>query len=947
MLRTEVAMALADKSSNLSALTKEWRQFLFPGADDITTADAYAQTFTYALLIARFEGAQLVTHDDAGDHALIDNAVKALQHEHGVLSEALRLLSDPKVFDEVATSATTLLRMIGAIDPKKIVKKDDDNPWLYFYEDFLAAYDPELRKKVGAYYTPPQVVDAQVHLVEDLLISRLGAEAGFADPTVTTLDPAVGTGTYPLQVLESIVESTPSHAKASLPERLRQGAKHIFGFEYLIGPYAVAHLRLSRFLADHGLEGDDAVAHNVLLANTLESHETSVGQLSFTFKEISSERERAQKVKADSRVVVCIGNPPYRRGTKTDLTTGESLGGWVTMSHPPSSAKVRDPATGRMVKDKGETGIIEDFFRPAREAGNGGDLKNAYNAYVYFWRWGLWKVFEQEIAGEAASSGVISFITASSYLRGPGFVGMREHMRRLLDELWIIDLGGDNKGGRKSENVFNIETPVAIAIGVRIGSGNHDVPAKVRYVDLSDHSAADKLSILGALETFEDSVLDWQDCLDGWQEPFLPAKNKTYLTWPLLTDLFPWQAGGSQIKRTWPIGETPEVLEQRWATLVAQEAARKGETAAQAFQRRLVRQRKQFKESRDRKVDQQYQALVGETRDPSISSLPPGTPAPTISRYAYRSLDRQWVIADSRLGDYMRPSLWRAHGPTQVYMTSLLTKVIGEGPAALAAADVPDMDHFSNRGARDVIPLWTDTEGTKANVTAGVLDSLLMTLGTPVSAEALFAYAYGLLATPAYAERFWEELTIPGQRVPITTDQELFLEVAAFGRELLFLHTYGERFGTPGQKLVVGSATYTSPISASTYPESIVYDPDTLTIAIGGVGRFENVAPEVWDYSISGFQVVKSWLAYRKFKRAGKSGASPLDEIRPQTWPDLDGSQLLSLLWVVERTIALHPQGSELLERVMKSNHVVATELPFPTEAERGPLGDVEDGLDE
>ena len=124
--------------------------------------------------------------------------------------------------------------------------------------------------------------------------------------------------------------------------------------------------------------------------------------------------------------------------------------------------------------EPGEVPILDDFVAPVSNAGGGVHLKNLYNDYVYFWRWALWKVFDS-----TGDGGIVTFITASSYLRGPAFAGMRRKMREVFDELWIIDLEGGSLGPRKTENVFAIRTPVAIAIGVRDGVSNHDQPAKV------------------------------------------------------------------------------------------------------------------------------------------------------------------------------------------------------------------------------------------------------------------------------------------------------------------------------------------------------------------------------------------------------------------------------------------------------------------------------------
>ena len=137
-------------------------------------------------------------------------------------------------------------------------------------------------------------------------------------------------------------------------------------------------------------------------------------------------------------------------------------------------------------------------------AGRGIHIKNLYNSYVYFWRWALWKLFET--TDEPA---IVSFITASSYLRGPGFVGMRQVMRETFDDLWIIDLEGDNRGARKTENVFDIETPVAIAVGVRYGSPQPTVAADVHYSKIVG-SREDKLARLAAISSFAE--LEWEGC---------------------------------------------------------------------------------------------------------------------------------------------------------------------------------------------------------------------------------------------------------------------------------------------------------------------------------------------------------------------------------------------------------------------------------------------------
>ena len=161
MLRDDVTDALKAPDSPLVQLAKDWRQLLFPDASNAQFADAYAQTATFALLLARSEGADPLT---------LDGAVKALAVEHSLLSRALQVLTDPKAQVEMSASLNLLLRVIGVVPQTTLV--DPQDPWLYFYEDFLAAYDPKLRRDAGIYYTPVEVVRAQIHLIDDLLTNR-------------------------------------------------------------------------------------------------------------------------------------------------------------------------------------------------------------------------------------------------------------------------------------------------------------------------------------------------------------------------------------------------------------------------------------------------------------------------------------------------------------------------------------------------------------------------------------------------------------------------------------------------------------------------------------------------------------------------------------------------------------------------------------------------------
>ena len=284
----------------------------------------------------------------------------------------------------------------------------------------------------------------------------------------------------------------------------------------------------------------------------------------------------------------------------------------------------------------------------------------------------------------------------------------------------------------------------------------------------------------------------------------------------------------------------------------------------------------------------------------------------------------------------MRPELWRAQGPQQVYMVGMLVQVLGMGPAVVGCTGIPDQHHFRGSfGDRGLIPLWRDADAIQPNVTNGLLEAIGSVHGTAVTAENLFSYAYGILAQPTYVKRFWEELEQPPPRLPITKDSGLFTRVAGHGARLLYLHTYGDRFGGPNDNGIVpqGQARCTKGVSPEKYPPGFSYNNKTEVLIVGD-GEFAPVTPDVWNYSVSGLQVVKSWLDRRKLKRSGRQ-SSVLDKIRPERWDFTE--ELLELLWVLEATVDLEPEGAALFAEVCTSDVFSREELPSSSDEERQP----------
>ena len=514
LLREDVAIAVANDKSALKRLSSEIREYLFPLSSDKDFADIYAQTLTYALLLARLNGET---------HLTATSAAAKLDSGHGLLAETLRILTQSRARAEIETPVALLERVIEAVDPVQLGKRGD--PWLYFYEDFLEAYDPKRRKEYGVYYTPQDVVSCQTALVAELLDKEFNKPMAFADQGVVFLDSSAGTGAYPLAAIEYALRKVEAElGEGAVAEYATRCAQNMYAFELQVGPYAVAHLRLTKLLMDAGATLPEDGLH-VLLTDTLDSPFIDPPVPPLMAERLTQEQRRAKKVKAHVPVFVSMGNPPYFR-EQSDDPSGNTRGKWVRYGD----------ATDHTRKDQTpERPILRDFVDMASPV----HVKNLYNMYVYFWRWTLWKMFEQP---DAPRRGIVSFITAASYLRGPGFTGMRQLMREAFDELWIIDLEGDNLGARKTENVFAIQTAVCIAVGVRYANQKRNALAKVHYSRI-EGSREEKLVKLKNVKLFAD--LPWQECFAGAQEPFLPERAGNYFNWPLVTDLWPWQYSGT------------------------------------------------------------------------------------------------------------------------------------------------------------------------------------------------------------------------------------------------------------------------------------------------------------------------------------------------------------------------------------------------------------------
>ncbi|MGH3626372.1 MAG: N-6 DNA methylase, partial [Sciscionella sp.] len=476
----KAARADADDPNQLfTALAHDWRNLLFPTADDDTFADGYAQAVTFALLLARTEGIDLA---GKGLHEI----GRALGPDHSLMGKALQILTDG-VSARFETTLDLMVRVVSAVDWPQIRATKAD-AYLHLYEDFLTVYDEELRKQSGSYYTPREVVAEMVRLTDDVLRTRLGCAQGYLSPNVLTVDPAMGTGTYLHAVIEHAAQQvTDTTGPGALPAAIGELAKKLVGFELQMGPFAVAELRASDLLKRHGAQVPTG-GMKLFVTNTLDDPHLEQTQLGAGYEPIAKSRRAANKIKASTPVTVVIGNPPYRERAQDE-------GGWIEHG----ALNVTPP--------------LDSF----RLDGNGKFEYVLKNLYVYFWRWATWKVFD---AHPHDSHGVICFITTSGYLRGPGFKGMRRYLREVCDEGWIINVSPEGMRPDVPTRVFpGVQQPLAIGIFMRKTDTTKTQPAVIHYMEITGRRAS-KYAQLRDLTLEGDQ---WRAARTEWESPFTPA----------------------------------------------------------------------------------------------------------------------------------------------------------------------------------------------------------------------------------------------------------------------------------------------------------------------------------------------------------------------------------------------------------------------------------------
>ncbi|WP_455110939.1 type ISP restriction/modification enzyme [Rothia mucilaginosa] len=888
----------------LVGLRKDWRDTLAPSTSNEEFADSFAQTVVFSLVVALSEGHELSLET-------FSTMAGRLRSQHGLLGNALGLLTEH--LDEKSSlynALAVIVRVVGAASWEYISGGKSD-VYLHLYEHFLKVYNPEQRKKTGSYYTPVEVVDQMVRLVDDALRTYLGKEHGLASEGVSVIDPAMGTGTYPLSVMHKVAK-TESLAPAARTRALNRLAKNLYGFELQSGPFSVAELRLNQTLKELGADiPEDGL--NLYVADTLSDPYAKQKPVNGnTLRLLSQLSNKATRVKREVPIQVCIGNPPYK-------DKAEGMGGWVESGF--RSPEVASP-------------ILDDFRAP----GMGRYEYVLKNLYVYFWRWAFWKVFEDSFralegqSNSAQRAGVVCFITADGYLHGPGFAGMREYIRSSSSRGWIINVTPEGKRPPAKNAVFAIETPVSIALFLREENTDEETPADIRYVALHG-TFAEKMQALAALDL--DSA-EFEPVRSGWGDKFAPEAGGDWDSYPEIPDFYASFFPGVKPNKTWVYAPSESVLQERWAELIEGtdlkvRAERFKETSSTgiALGKKPLPGKDTFKGSLESLNDQIAREIIPDT--------------PNIVPVGYRSFDRQYILADSRLLHRASPDLWEHRVPEQIFIVEQHARHPQAGPGLYFDALIPDMNAFNNRGGRAHPAL---TIGGAPNLTESAAQMLRERFGNNAPGDLVY-YLAALTGHPGYVRTFDEPLQQAGIRVPLTADPALWERAVQLGKQVVWLHTYGERGEPlPGIKYlhqIPEGADYVLPTPTvdmgKTMPEkkpSFSPDPvDSLsakenspvmgTVSFGRA-RCENVEKRVFDYTIGGNQVLGLWAKYR-LKKPVVRRSSSLNDIVQREWPEAWSEEYERLLYTLTHLVHLEPAQEKLLDEVLAGEQIFREEF--------------------
>lgn len=856
-IRDNVEVYLKDDSIDARELEKIYeimKKLLVHDMDEAKFADMYAQTLVYGLFVARYS-------DDSPNNFTRAEARDLVPASNPFLRHFFDHIAGTGFDSRLAKIVDELCEIFSVSNVQEIVHKhlkiadnaenDAKDPIIHFYEDFLQSYDPAERKRMGAYYTPIPVVRFIIRHIDKILKEDFGIAKGLAstdtitrtidtqpwrkkgerkdrltreirEPRVQILDPAVGTATFLNETIKYVYEQNfqgkqegmwPAYANDNLVPRL-------FGFELMMAPYTVAHLKLGMTLKELGVDKLKSRL-NVFLTNTLE--EGTPPQLEFSFglaEAVAEESQLAAEIKSEKPVMVVMGNPPYSGESSNKTKYAESI-----------VDKYRvEPGGKQKLQEANYKWLGDDYVK-----------------FIGF----------AEDMIDKNGSGVMGMITNNGYLDNPTFRGMRWRLARTYDKIYVLDLHGNAKkkeaapDGGKDQNIFDIMQGVGIILAVKNNTKQREL-AEVYHAELygvreskfenlhSDKIEFQKVELDNKFYTF---TLNSMNNNNEYTEFIEPIK------------LFGVKSLGIITKRDkLAVANTRNGLTKKLERFFDKSMSL--EAATSLFGVPI--------KDNDKWDADKVRNSVG-----SIDSL-----SGDIVDYSYRPFDNRYVIYRNDV--VARPN----RKLTDNLIKNNLGLILGRQGLAVGGMQwnlayitkqATDQNVFY-RGGGTVFPLYiyhddgtrtpnfntTELSALMRNVPYTLIDTnggaLFDGPEDAVTPEDILDYIYGVLHSPNYREKYKEFLKIDFPRVPAPADRAEFLRFAGFGRQLRELHL----MKSPS----IDDYDTTYPLQGSDIVEKITRE--GTNVYINDTQYFGNVPDTAWNFYIGGYQPAQKWLKDRK-----------------------------------------------------------------------------------
>ncbi|WQT27607.1 N-6 DNA methylase [Helicobacter pylori] len=865
----------------VSSIFNNFKEYLYEELSFEDFSDALAQTLTYSLFLAKL--------NHPFEKINLDNVRSSIPKNFAVIREMADFLKKLDEIKEIQWLLNEILSLINHVDVDSIIKdlNDDKDPYLHFYETFLSAYDPKLREKKGVYYTPDSVVKFIINALDSLLKTHfkdapLGLKSALDNENIKLLDFATGTGTFLLEAFRKALETrkTSDGGTSTKEDKYQNLLKQFYGFEYLIAPYAIAHLNLSQAFKEEfkkPLKENDAL--KIILTNTLiqPSEIVAYRGLSPIFeKELSN----AQEIKKNENILIITGNPPY-----SGASSNEGLFEWEVKATYGIEPEFQTIEIEKNVKLTDKIQTLLKNIQTQKESGSKNALKELKNLhskyklqdeknpkwllddYVKFMRFAQNKI-------ESLGHGLFGFISNNAFLDNPTFRGLRRSLLECYDELYILNLHGsarkkeETPQGTKDENVFNIMQGVSINLFVKkVQATKQKILQKIYYYDVYGQRA-EKYAFLAQNDL---NSIEWLEIAP--RAPF-------YLLLPQETPLLEEYEQGFSVQDMFQVGGTGI-------------CSKRDHVVFHKDKESLLKLLKDFSTLEPSELRRKYD-IGDDSRDWRLNNAikEVKTNIKRLEEYIvscqYRPFDYRWTYYTPNSRTFLAypvydvfkhmlppPPPTNPKTPNQTRKNVALitsrrfcqSQKSGVGFVSNKISDLRTWTCPGMEGGDYVNPLYHNPNHTE-NFTPEFRSFIDKCYNHSFEPLEVLGYIYALLYSPNYRKRYEDFLKADYPKILFTNNKDLFRALSLLGIELIGLHVLNkESLNYSFEKLkdaTIGESCYKEAHDRNPIIKKPSHKKPEQRLYINHSAYFRGVSEEIYDYMIGGYGVLDKYLKSHK-----------------------------------------------------------------------------------